>query len=168
MPAHFQHEHGKGEDEANPEATCHVSQLRTRAALRTGHFRFESHAADRTGAGMILSHFRVHRAGPDLALRVCVWDGRRFANIAQGIGRELCLALAAAKIESLAAMLGAMRRAMRIDHHTADGIAHVLLHLGGVMIVTGIVHLGSSSDLSLLLDSVLTSISQGEGFECLK
>src|SRR3546814_19486046 len=65
MAAHLEDEYRQSEDEADPEAPGHVDQLIAGAALGAHSRRLERHAADRTGAGMVLPNFRVHGARPD-------------------------------------------------------------------------------------------------------
>ncbi len=104
----------------------HVGELGIRARLRRRVLGLERHAADRAGARTDLPHLRVHRAGVDRARL-----GRRRSlarQVALGVGRELAPAAAAAEMVDLAAVLVAVRRARRIDHHAAD---RVLGH-GGV------------------------------------
>src|SRR3546814_16424168 len=65
MAAHLEDEYRQSEDEADPEAPGHVDQLIAGAALGAHSRRLERHAADRTGAGMVLPNFRVHGERPD-------------------------------------------------------------------------------------------------------
>src|SRR3546814_8493812 len=65
MPAHFKDEDRESQRKANPEAPRHVEQLGAGSGIGADHFRLKPHAADRAGAGMILSDLGVHRTGPD-------------------------------------------------------------------------------------------------------
>ena len=67
MPAHLEHEDGDGERERDPEAPRHVDEFGARARRFRGDLRLQRHAADRAGAGMVLTNLRMHRAGVDRA-----------------------------------------------------------------------------------------------------
>jgi hypothetical protein len=64
MSAHFDSHDRNRQEEAEPEAACHVGQFAAGLGC-AGDKRFESHAADGTGAGRVATHLGVHRAGVD-------------------------------------------------------------------------------------------------------
>src|SRR3546814_10527145 len=59
MSAHLQEQHGQAEHQRDPEAPAHVLELGARPAVGRDHGGFERHAADRAGAGMVLSYLGV-------------------------------------------------------------------------------------------------------------
>src|SRR3546814_3358791 len=68
MTSHFQNQHRQREHEPDPEAAGHVDEFGARPRLGSRGLRFQRHAADRTGAGMVLADLRMHWAGPDCRL----------------------------------------------------------------------------------------------------
>src|SRR5262249_17787288 len=107
--------------------------------------------ANRTGARSNLADLRVHRAGVDGARG---HGRRRFAarQIFFRIGQELRAATGAAEVIRVPAVLGTMRRAMRVDLHAADQVGlvartlrrGVTLPRGPLMLVMIVGHARSS------------------------
>ena len=61
--AHRNHEQGRGQNQANPEAAAHVAQFRIFFFVRGDGAGLEGHAADRTAARLRADDLRMHRAG---------------------------------------------------------------------------------------------------------
>ena len=59
---HRENEHGKRQRRSDPKAAGHIAKLGVFVIVATRRHRFESHAALRAIAGMILLHLWVHRA----------------------------------------------------------------------------------------------------------
>src|SRR3546814_13828986 len=59
MPAHLQQEHRQGQRKSDPETAGHVAQFGTRPAFGGDRGGLQRHAADRTGARMILTELRM-------------------------------------------------------------------------------------------------------------
>ncbi len=123
VPAHFQRHDRHCQQQPDPEPAGHVDKLGIGTGVRGRHFRFERHAADRTRAGALLPHLRMHRAGENRA------GGhrsgglpRRRAEILSRIGGEFRPAAGRAEEVGFTAMDVAMRRLGRIDRHAADGV----------------------------------------------
>jgi hypothetical protein len=126
VPTHFEEEYRQREREADREAPGHIDQFRARAAVEAHLGRFERHAADRAGAGVILPHFGMHGAGPDRSRRRFDWCLR--GQILLGIRDELGSALGAAEMVLAAGMGHVVRARRRIDLHAAYGIEENALH----------------------------------------
>ena len=47
MPAHLENEHRDRQNEADPEAACHVDQFDIGLGLKADQYRLQRHAADR-------------------------------------------------------------------------------------------------------------------------
>jgi len=122
MAAHLEDEHGDGERDPDPEAARHIDELGARASVGGRDLRFERHAADRAGAGMVLADLGVHRAGPDRAWRSFRSRLLAIAQIAFGVGEELHPAACAAKMKVVSRMGSMVRRPLRIDGHPTNRI----------------------------------------------
>ncbi len=121
MTDHIDDDQRRGEDKRDPEAPRHVGALRDRRPRRGRHFQLERHAANRTGARMILPNFGMHRADVNRA-RGRGRDWARIGEIAGGIGEKFFAAAGAAEEIVLAVMLGSMFRSRGIDAHAADRV----------------------------------------------
>lgn len=133
VPTHLQHEHGRGERKADPEAPGEVHQLRVRPGVLGRHVRLQGHAADRAVARPDLAHLRVHRASVNGARRG--WrglgrPGRLGVQVARWVGHELRATAGRAEVEHLAVMFGAMLGGSRVHCHATDGIGFRLRGVG--------------------------------------
>src|SRR3546814_209497 len=115
---------GDGQHQRDPEATRHVDQFGTRPSVGGDHFRLEPHAADGTGAGMVLPDFGVHRAGPDRPRRGIHHPVGRRDQIMFWIADEFRAAASTTKMILMVGMGCMMRRLLWIDSHAANGIDH--------------------------------------------
>ena len=75
--AHGEDEDRQAQDQADPEPPAHVDQLGIGAFLGGDGPRLQRHAALRTGTGMVLPHFRVHRDK-------CKWPPQELRSAAAG------------------------------------------------------------------------------------
>src|SRR3546814_2642685 len=82
------------------------------------------HAADGTGAGMVLPDFGVHRAGPDRPRRGIHHPVGRRDQIMFWIDDEFRAAVRTTKLILMAGLGCMMRRLMWIDSHAEHGIDH--------------------------------------------
>src|SRR3546814_687795 len=82
------------------------------------------HAADGTGAGMVLPDFGVHRAGPDRPRRGIHHPVGRRDQIMFWIADEFRAAASTTKMILMVGMGCMMRRLLWIDSHAANGIDH--------------------------------------------
>src|SRR3546814_14991343 len=117
MTAHFKDKDGDGQHQRDPEATRHVDQFGTRPSVGGDHFRLEPHAADGTGAGMVLPDFGVHRAGPDRPRRGIHHPVGRRDQIMFWIADEFRAAASTTKMILMVGMGCMMRRLLWIDSH---------------------------------------------------
>ena len=134
MAAHFQHDGGKREDEADPEPAGHVRQLGIGRRIEAGDLGLQRHAADRATSRADLADLRMHRAGVDRAFRHGGFRPAVFLEISDGIGGEFGPATGRAEMEGLAAVVEAVLAGRGIHGHAADGVAHGRCTVG-VMIV---------------------------------
>src|SRR3546814_8362933 len=124
MPAQFKDEDRESQRKANPEAPRHVEQLGAGSGIGADHFRLKPHAADRAGAGMILSDLGVHRTGPDRALRrINGFDGG-LVEMRIRVRNELLAAAGAAKMIVVTSIGRVMRGFFGIDRHAANQVDH--------------------------------------------
>ena len=63
MSHHREHGDDDGQRQRPDESPFEVQQLGVLALVERGHLGLQRHAAFRTSAGVVLPHFRVHRAG---------------------------------------------------------------------------------------------------------
>ncbi|HVJ57253.1 MAG TPA: hypothetical protein VM574_05405, partial [Terrimicrobiaceae bacterium] len=70
MRAHRENQHRQSQYQANFETQDHRPQLAA-LVLEGGLNRLEGHAANRTNAGMILPHLRVHRTRVEDCRPIC-------------------------------------------------------------------------------------------------
>ena len=127
--------------QTDPEAAGHVDQLMAGTGVGGHRRRFDRHAADGTGSGMVLADLRMHGAGPDDAFG----RGRRGrrgrrAEIAVGIGDEFGPAARAAEVVRLAGVLGMVRGLGRVHAHAADRVLHLVGRRGAMRRGLGLVH----------------------------
>ena len=123
MLPHFQHEHGNGQRERDPEPPRHIGELRIGTAVGGHHVRLKRHAADRATPRPGLPHLRMHRAGVDRAVRHRL---RRSLGAEEflGLGGEPGAAPGGTEEMRLALVRVPMRRHLGVDRHSANGIDH--------------------------------------------
>src|SRR5690606_25830680 len=110
-----------------PEAAREIAQFGVVALLQARDFRLQRHAALGAGAGMVLAHFRIHRAEVHRAGR---WRGFVVAGagvlhaavVARGVGGELVHAARAAEAPAAAAVFDTVRR-IGLHRHAAHRVA---------------------------------------------
>ncbi len=134
VTAHFQDHRRQGEHEADPEPTRHVCELGIGRRIQARHLGLQRHAADRAASGTDLADLRVHRAGIDRAFRSGGFHPA-FVEIGLRVGGEFGPAAGCAEMIGFAAVVEPMLACRRIDGHPADGIAHLRIADGAVVMV---------------------------------
>ncbi len=123
LRSHAERRDRQGQNEAHPEPSAHIGEFGIVLRRCSGLQRLERHAADGAGAGRVLPHLGMHRAGPDGVLRRRGRGSGFRREIFRRVRHEFLAAGFAAEEIAVARMLGAMRRLLRIDAHSAHRIA---------------------------------------------
>lgn len=122
MTEHGQHEHDQGQRQGPEEAAAEIRELGILAVVEARHHRFQRHAAERTGARMVLHDFRMHGTGVLRARRRRHRRCRRGGiEIALRIGDEPAAAAGRTEVVAPAVVVGLMRRILA-HAHAADRI----------------------------------------------
>jgi hypothetical protein len=124
VPTHFECDNRQAQYEADDETPFHVGIFRRWAIRERRRQRFERHAADRATTGTRPLDLRVHRAGPDRALRHVLRWSRSVGSVARRVSFELRTAPCATEVVMRTAMRRNVRRCRGIDAHPADGIGY--------------------------------------------
>ena len=132
VSAHLQHHDRDRQHEPDPESPRHVGELGIGPGFGGDELRLERHAADRAGAGSHLTDLGMHRAGIDGAFR----DGLLLLRLPRGevlgrIGSEPGQASGRAEVICATGMIVPMAGGVRVDDHSADGIAHPFSDFSG-------------------------------------
>ena len=130
---HGQHEDNGRQWQGPPEAALKVTQLGVFIVLQSRHDRLQCHATFRAVAGVILTHFGVHRTGVDRSSErwhrfgMGWWCIRGGSHVLHGIGVKFCLALGATKEKATPHVIGVVLR-LRCDGHST----HRVFQDGGI------------------------------------
>ena len=108
MAAHFQHDGGKREHEADPEPPRHVREFRVGRCIEARDLGLQRHAAYRTMSRADLADLRMHRAGVDRALGHSGLRLAVFLKPGNGVGGEFGPAAGRAEMIGLAAIVEAV------------------------------------------------------------
>ena len=149
MAAHFEHDRGQREHEADPEAARHVGEFWIGRSVQACDLRLKRHSADRTASRANLADLGMHRAGVDRAFRHGCFRPAVFLQMSDGVGGEFCAAADRAEMKGLAVMVEAVLAGRGVHGHAADWIAHGR----GIVVVMAVVSVAVAATAGALVAS---------------